>query len=452
MPSLLSAPIMINKFFKLLIIIFILIAELLIIEGTSRLLLTYTFLGVRLKQNPYPSYTPPLKLPVYQESLPTFDKILIRDPNIKVGYDTYAHVDRLPEGKLAVLNGGSAPHGVIVNYDESFWGQLDNEQAFGMRFVNAAVSAVTMIGANASMNQALKMGYVQIAALYVGDNEWQDFEYPRFIGDNPIYYIDSKLREYSRAYELLSLFLRHGVAHYSLATHENYHTWQWYQFNSYCYDNRYTDYDLYPPEELQAFRKRELENFSRKLDQFTSLIKDKKIITLFFTTPIRYRLNPCFSRPQLLTERYAGKNQEFEMANHVEKGLQAYQYRDFELAKIHLLKANTIDDRSAIVNNYLGYTFEALHDFNKARYHFEISRDTMVGKNGLLPTFNNIIRSKENHSKNIYVIDLEKLFLNHSIANSTGLNDDIIDDWCHPNVEGHNLIANEIRRILGQIL
>jgi tetratricopeptide (TPR) repeat protein len=159
-------------------------------------------------------------------------------------------------------------------------------------------------------------------------------------------------------------------------------------------------------------------------------------------------MTPCHGLPQILSEKYYGTGVEEKIAAQLDAGLASFQAGALRDAEGSFLRAYGVDPTSTVTNHFLGYLYERLGDYEAAFRHFEISRNMKVGKNGLLPTFNNVLRDKENRARGVFVVDLDRVFLGSSRANGKGFNDELIHDWCHPNKAGHRLIADATEVLL----
>jgi hypothetical protein len=406
-----------------------------------------------MKLEPYPSLPPKQELPDSPTllSLQVQSKVTARMPDTPAG--GWRQENLVLDGRpVAIIVGGSSPYGDGVSYKDSAWGILENIRVGNLRYVNGGIPSAPLLGAAIQLVTALDTGNVKVAAIYAGDNEWGPFDYPRLSEPHIFSKLDYWLYRHSTFYNLLGIVVRHRQSRDSLASRPEYDSRNWFHFHRFCFNHRVSADDDYDTKALEAYRQRVTEVFSRTLDVVIAEAVKKGATLILYTTPIRYRMTPCHGLPQFLSEKHYRTSIETEIQDAVQEGLSAYQRGELDLAESRLRVAYELDPSSTLTNHYLGYLYESSGNYEAALKHFGISRDRKVGKNGLLPTYNQVVRQKGDPGGGVFVIDLDRSFLQRSRSIGKGFNDELIKDWCHPNKDGHRLIAEETEALLRRVL
>ena len=71
---------------------------------------------------------------------------------------------------------------------------------------------------------------------------------------------------------------------------------------------------------------------------------------------------------------------------------------------------------------------------------FMKAKDLDYGPFRALTDFNNILREISREEKDVYLVDLERFFINQAEGAAPGF--DLFVDYCHPTTRGNRLIAN----------
>jgi lysophospholipase L1-like esterase len=178
-----------------------------------------------------------------------------------------------------------------------------------------------------------------------------------------------------------------------------------------------------------------LGRFQRNLERIIeeAVSRDKEVVML--TLPLRYKLSPAWKHPQPL-----GNGEE-------PIGLFREMTRKFQLALAigdvdHAAKISadmtTRWPQSAIPFYLKAVALEQAGSIPESLKNYARSRDLMVGNLGGITTVNNIIRRVAIRA-NVVLIDIENIFYEDAVA--SGVIDRLVDDDCHPNREGHRMIA-----------
>jgi hypothetical protein len=157
------------------------------------------------------------------------------------------------------------------------------------------------------------------------------------------------------------------------------------------------------------------------------------------TNPLRYRLSPAHNIAQVVSEEHAGTAVEDDLVSHLDRGVNALMASDLDTAEAALDAALTFDPSSSLTNHYLGYLWEAKGDPVRAREHFLTARDRTIGAAGLMVQINRAIREIAAR-EGVALVDLERVFSDHSDRHGNGLADELLMDWCHPSVDGAHVV------------
>jgi hypothetical protein len=436
---------------KLLFAGIVIVAVVGLTEGASRLGLRYTALGPRINAKPLFTVQETFDLPPRPPAqLRLVDDLWIRPPEPpNWGHGTLA--TELPAGPLAVLVGGSSPHGAGMDYNETFWATLGQDHVGGLTYVNASIIGYRVDGAVAQLRWALELGDVRVAAIYAGDNEWGGWMYPRVQQPQTVHKIDDLFMT-SAAYRIAATSLRYGLAmappeeveHLSLAEPMN--------LDDICLDVPYGSFEYFTVDQVRALRQRLLDNFRDWLHLgVTTAAEMDGTTALLLTNPIRYRLSPCHHIPQIVSEAHAGSHTEARVVRLLRRGYGALLEGNIETAMPILIEAWELDPESSLTNHYLAWACEAEGDIDGARRHFRVARNRTVGGAGMIGDVNDIIRQVAAEHPETVLVDLEDAFNVYADRNGLGLGDRLFFDWCHPSAEGVQLIIDVLRPVIESV-
>jgi len=419
-------------------------------EVASGVILRHTQLGRRVEARPpmdaVVSWSGP---PAPPPTLELKDDLWLRTPEPPT-CDHPHLVTSLPDGPLAVLVGGSAPHGHGVLYDQTFWALLDAARVSGLTFSNGAMPSYSASGSAHQLRWAFELGDVALAAIYVGDNEWNGFLYPSGLGPGPLERLDHLMLA-SRAYALGAGLVRHELDR-RRPRMEPITLEQTWGLSDYCLEHRYQSFDVFGVDQVERLRRRLEDNFSGWVELMLTAAADERATVLLMTTPIRYRLSPCYSVPQIVSEAHAGTATEGEIVRLLRQGYAALKAGDPDAALGPLDAAAALDPGSSLTNHYLGYAFERLGRVDEARRHFGVARNRTIGGSGILLDLNRILRQKATAHAGAVLVDLQQLFDDHADRHGLGLGDELFLDWCHPSPLGHRVIADALERVIPEAL
>ena len=419
-------------------------------EVLSGSLMRHTQLGRRVQARPpldaVVSWSGP---PAPPPTLELKDDLWLRTP-LPASCDHPHLVTTLPDGPLAVLVGGSAPHGHGVFYEETFWALLDAGRVAGLTYLNGAMPSYSASGSAYQLRWAFELGKVSLAALYVGDNEWNGFLYPSGREPGPLERLDHRMLS-SRAYTLTSGLLRHELDRRRprLEPITIDHTWE---LSDYCLDHRYQAFDRFGVDQVDTLRQRLEQSFAGWTDLMLDAAEEEGATVLLLTTPVRYRLSPCYSVPQIVSEAHAGAAIEAEIVRLLRQGYAALEAGDPATALEPLAAAAALDPHSSLTHHYLGYAYERLGRITDARRHFLVARNRTIGGSGILADLNQILREKAADRPGVVLVDLQRLFDDYSDRHGLGLGDPLFLDWCHPSELGHRVIADALTQVIPEAL
>lgn len=424
---------------KVFVLLLIATIECCILEGISRVFILYTQAGQAILSQAGVDYSKTLELPnISDNELRISDHITARlRSDIDSGSST--ELNPLPTTPVVILAGGSAPYGHEVKYPDTFFGIVDYKYADKLTFLNTAypMTQVQLVGAQ--VRTAIEKMNVRAALIYSGDNEWNGFTYPRLSKDSFLLRLDEIFLK-SDFYKILTHIVHRYL--FDLQSYKNSRPNDeqfWFGLSDYCLQHPFRETESIPASFIDQFRERLVIAFDNHIEMMIKLAKEKGAKVVLVTTPIRYRLSPCWSLPQYISPKLAGQPGEIEMEKLLRQGYQALSNKDYKLAISILMKAKELDAEAVILNYFLGYAYEGIDDIVSARNYFKLSRRMMIGPGGAIDLFNESIRSKARDG--VTIVDLEKGLDQMADRNLLGLGDDYFLDWCHPSVAGHKAIA-----------
>lgn len=449
-----SLPKIRSRTIKVLAICVIIVIELTLLELGPRLVLNHSSLGKLYEFNhplPYDttgdSYgairSSPIAVqpPVASVNVRDFSAADLRERNI----DLAAPITE----PVAVIVGGSAPHGVGLKNSDYFWWMLDAEKFSGLRYIDAAEIAAT------SGDMAHKLSTIYAAAdhvallvIYSGDNEWINFRYLHR-ANNFWKSLHEKVQQ-SSLYKLMYLGYRSALQHGPRRNWKRERDESYVGLGDFCIKTRMTDFDLENRSYVNQVRAQVVARFQGNLENMIRFAKERGTKVIIATSPLKYRLSPCHNLIQPLSENVAGSEHEQAIEELLFQAVSSLKADDLTSAEANLLQAYRMDPDSALTNHFMGYLYEKKGEPAQARQHFLTARERTIGYGGLMATLNRTVR-EVGAAENVPVMDLETLFQETSSEIGGGLNDEFIYDWCHPNDEGSQLIYQALKDLIGPL-
>lgn len=151
-----------------------------------------------------------------------------------------------------------------------------------------------------------------------------------------------------------------------------------------------------------------------------------------------------YTRKKTPSDGTSAENQK-EVKDLYNAGLYSYQRGEYQYALRSFDNALALDFEPAIIHFYFAKSYDALGDFGLAKYHYTVARDHDKFPHRATSQINTIIRNTAS-TFNIQLADLDDLFQKQSPNHLPGSN--IFVDQCHPNSDGHKLIAEELSKYI----
>jgi hypothetical protein len=350
---------------------------------------------------------------------------------------------------LAVIVGGSSPHGIGLKNFEYFWWMLDAEKFAGLRYLDAAAPGAT----SGDMVQKLSTIYaganhVALLVIYTGDNEWINFRYlqrANTLGK----WLDQGL-QHSSLYKLMYLGYRSALQYGPRRNWRQEQAESYVGLGDFCIKTRRRHYDLENKLYVTQVREQVVARFRGNVENMIRFAQSRGTKVILATSPLKYRLSPCHNLVQPVSEKAVGDEYDQVIAAHLFEAVKALKMGDLVSAENSLQEAYRADPDSALTNHFMGYLFEKKGDPVSARQHFLFARERTIGYGGLMATLNKTVR-EVGQAENVSVVDLETLFQKASSLTGGGLNDEFIYDWCHPNQKGSQLIYQALKEQIGAL-
>lgn len=354
------------------------------------------------------------------------------------------------EERVIFVVGGSAAFGYNHHYSKTFSALLEKSME-GTKVVNAAQPGWGS-GSLVPVVKRITDSYdPDMIILFMGNNEWIRW-FP--IEQNLSTILYWKFANVFKNSYALSFLMYRSLMYKS----ENYSSPE---------DNRLSKIDFHPGKEGLTGYKYGLEhpitkytefdygawwetkeqfinNFENNLLEMINYCKSGEVDVILMTTPYNYRLSPFWSSPQPLYQHQENREKVDSLFNAIVFYIDQEKFED---AKFLVDQAIEFEPNIGTFYYLQGVIYEGLNDHFEAEYAYSQSRELMVGDLGSILSFNNVIR-KVSEKTNTPLIDLVSIFDDYGHAIGRFYNQDLIDDDCHSNIKGHQIITKSILELL----
>jgi len=187
-----------------------------------------------------------------------------------------------------------------------------------------------------------------------------------------------------------------------------------------------------------------IKHFQFNLQEMAKICQNKKIPTLFLTSPANLKNFPPYYS---LHKKGITEKELKQWADYLFTAEQAMVEKNYELTIMALEEALEIDPEYAYTWFLLGKAELEKKEFEKAKSAFSRALEKDAWQVRTISAFNQAVR--ELKGQKIWVLDLIPVFSAQSPDGIPGKN--VFYDHCHPRLEAHALIAKEIIQKLGEI-
>ncbi len=392
--------------------------------------------------------------------------IIIRDPNeppdepaiaYRVGGelipDATATVDtliidpskiRTSAGRRVFIVGGSAAFGFPYRYTDTFASKLDqrfDDQA--LEVINAAQCSRASGGLVHLVESIVHAHQPDAIILFSGNNEW--------------------IRWWPVA--------QYWTDHHNLTLQRTLATSRalaWLQFQAFLQsasieinerDLTGTDYDIensmevasrgkFDPQQWEATKEEFLQNFSDNLTAMVACAKKGKVAVILMTIPFKYRLAPDWKYPQPLWSVPETKQ---DVLSWFQQAADAYEAENFDQSIELLDQALALDDKSPVLHYLRAECLRAQGQHRAAESAYAMCREHVVGNLGSVLSINQCIRTIATEQE-VGLLDVVQLFDQYQLDQGGHYNDALIHDDCHPTPLGHEIIADQLGKMLPAVI
>jgi len=410
-----------------------------------------TMLPNETRQPPFP----PLVRQNYRECRETID---VRPPQVKLAMNRDLidqSLRRLPvptrtltERRIFIV-GDSAAWGDSIEYPQTFAGRL--AEAFqgepGIVVHNAAVN-----GMNSEMTAIIAARILEcyqpaVLIVMAGNNEWFNYRFA------PLPTLKERWHQAALRHSRLYGLLVAGVRRFLPAeTKQGARPYRRLPFR--CEENCELDKELpepsdYEPRQWTIDRATRLLIFRHNLEQIVRYARQTGTPVLLMTLPYRVELCPAYFHPQPLTLDLLDRSARRKARHLIAKGRAAFAESEYRRALDLFEQAMRAAPESPLPYYYAGRAARELGEKDQAFDLFKQAREKTKGNLGSVLSINESIRAVA-AAEGATLIDLAALF---AASGAHPLDaDELLHDFCHPNEEGHRLIAEALLQELNPLL
>ncbi len=340
-----------------------------------------------------------------------------------------------------VIIGGSAAFGFPYHYSETFAGRLEKLLQGRYRVVNVAQVGWSS-GQLIPIVQRVVTAYpVKALVVFSGNNEWVQWSHVERRGKRKLTLQFYQLCSYSHL--LSSIVYRQliraprntlDIVQDRIGDYQPHQELTGIDFALKHPIHRYRPFD---PQEWQELKSDYLQRFEQNLRQIVQACAELKIPTLLLTMPYKHRLSPAWKHPQPL---YPTAKQEPVLDLLIQRIQRRLAQDQWDQALAAADTALALSPSSSLLHYLKAEALAGKQSWSAATSAYALARENMIGNLGSVRSVNKVIR-RVAQSSEAALIDICDRFATSSAAYFT---EDLIDDDCHPNAEGHKIIAEHI--------
>lgn len=340
--------------------------------------------------------------------------------------------------------GGSAAFGYAYHYSETFASLLENSLQGKYRVINASQVGWSS-GQLAGVVRRITDHYTTKAIiLYSGNNEWVQWSHV----EKPFYWkgliqvykfcaksyglsyiayhqlMDSPAALMDKREQNKDQFVPHteltGLEHTltnPLRKHGEFNADKWHQT-----------------------KRNFLKHYGTNLKHIHELSRDNKIPIIVLGVPFKLKLSPSWKHPQ--PTAHDPKNIE-KIDSLINKALQGMVSERTFGATTSIDAALVLEPKSSVLHYIKAVILERQGNMLEAEDSYTKSREHMIGNLGSMVSINKQIQTVVEKIGMDY-LDLHKLFREYEHSQNNYFNETLIQDDCHPNPEGHRIIADAL--------
>ncbi len=190
-------------------------------------------------------------------------------------------------------------------------------------------------------------------------------------------------------------------------------------------------------------RRRTLEHFARNLDRMIDACRDRDVPVVLVTLPSNIRdFTPLHTEPR------GGLTME-DLSKRLEEIKALVAEERYSEALLETRRELEIDGNAAIYHYLAGLCLDKLDRPLEATEQYVLARDTDAFPHRCPTAFNEKIREIA-RKREVLLVDADEAFRRASPWGAPGNN--LFVDQCHPNLEGHRIIAAGLAEVLDPIL
>lgn len=171
----------------------------------------------------------------------------------------------------------------------------------------------------------------------------------------------------------------------------------------------------------------------------------RRVRVVLMTLPFNYRLSPAFKHPQ--PQSFNPRHRTAVRAK-LREAIQLIDVEDDCPGALKVLgEALRLDPLPALLSYLKGFCLERLGRHAEAERGYAQSRENMIGNLGSVLSVNRII-TRVAREERAELLDIKRIFDQYEHKKGVYYNHDLIHDDCHPNPEGHSLIARNLAKVI----
>ncbi len=345
--------------------------------------------------------------------------------------------------KKIYVVGCSCAYGYNVRYDSTFEYLLEKYAGGKYQVINAGQVGWSSIQLVPVVKRIVDLYHPSTVILFMSNNEWKNWAPHKTSVAMASYW---QVVSYCTHSYTLSYLLYQAIMHnqksgiqteaVKMSVYQSYNM-NYFKEYKYALRNPIEKYYDFSYDIWASSKQKYLNNFEKNLREMASYCRQHRVNVVLMTMRVNYRLSPSWSTPQPVSVSAAHHDIVKRLTSYADSLVDGMQLTE---AAALIDSAISIEPDVAIPHYIKGTILMKQGKHIEAEKSFSRSRECMIGDLGSVISINERIKyvGKVTQSD---VIDLDSVFLAYLHSRGAYYNDDLIDDDCHPNEKGHELLA-----------
>ncbi len=345
----------------------------------------------------------------------------------------------------AFIVGCSSAYGYGVRYDSTFGYLLERYTHGHKKVINAAQVGWSSIQLVPVVKRIVDSYHPKTIILFMSNNEWKNWADQKPSASVVAFWKITSFctKSYALSYILYHAFmLKPGKRVEQAIKLSAYQAYNNDYINSYKYslENPITDYRDFSFDDWIKTKNRYIQNFSSNLAEMVNYCKSHNVEVVLMTMPYNYKLSPSWASPQPMYHNPVNKEIISRFTKEADSliDLKIYHY-----AEVLIDSAIKIEPTISTLHYMKGVVLEKQTRHIEAELAYARSKEYMVGDKGGILSIDRCIREVAKKT-GCGLVDVQQVFDEYNHSNGKYYNQFLIEDDCHPNELGHQIIAKEL--------